>query len=273
MKKKIVAMCATVALAAVAVGGTLAYFTAEDGAVNTMTTGSIAIKQIEQERGAQGTLVDFQDDHKLAPYTGVVDDNGMAVEYGKDLVIGETSYKTFDQDKNFVDKIVTVYNDSDEPVYARTLLAFEMIPDGNGGWISPFAVNKTVGGQYLYTMAVKDFKGYGVALCTKADGKTPVTFNLDGVEYIVAQYDHGEIAAKTTTAPSLLGLYLNANAGNEWAELVGPEYNVLALTQATQVDGFADTYKALNTAFGAVDGSFGEIVDEDTLIDWFEDLA
>jgi len=43
MKKKIVAMCATVALAALAVGGTLAYFTDTDEATNTFTSGKVDI--------------------------------------------------------------------------------------------------------------------------------------------------------------------------------------------------------------------------------------
>ena len=54
MKKKIIAMCATVAIAAVAVGGTLAYFTAEDSETNTFTVGNVAIDLTEPGWEAAG---------------------------------------------------------------------------------------------------------------------------------------------------------------------------------------------------------------------------
>ena len=47
MKKKIVAMCATVALAALAVGGTLAYFTDTEVKENTFTIGNVDITLTE----------------------------------------------------------------------------------------------------------------------------------------------------------------------------------------------------------------------------------
>ena len=55
MKKKIVAMCATVAIAAVAVGGTLAYFTDTDNETNEFTVGNVKIDLIEKfdEENAQ----------------------------------------------------------------------------------------------------------------------------------------------------------------------------------------------------------------------------
>jgi len=55
MKKKIIAMCATVALATVAVTGTLAYFTADDSATNTFTVGNVAIDLIEPGWEASGS--------------------------------------------------------------------------------------------------------------------------------------------------------------------------------------------------------------------------
>ena len=48
MKKKITAICLVVALAAIAVvGGSLAYFTAEDDATNTFTVGNVSIELTE----------------------------------------------------------------------------------------------------------------------------------------------------------------------------------------------------------------------------------
>lgn len=50
MKKKILALCVVISLAAVAIiGGTLAYFTDTDEATNTFTVGSVSIDLIESQ--------------------------------------------------------------------------------------------------------------------------------------------------------------------------------------------------------------------------------
>ena len=287
MKKKIVAMCATVAIAALAVGGTMAYFQDQtEVAKNVMKTGDVAIEQYEQERDANGalTVYDADNNNKLLPYAGTVNAKGEAAEYTETVTVNGEEYEMFSQADNAIDKIVTVKNTGSEDAYVRTLFAFEMV-EVEGELVNPFDYETCGEGQYLYTVAKKDAKGYGMALCTNGDDF--VTFTLgegeDAVTYCVAQYDYGMVEAGAVAGPSLLGLYLNANAGNEWAGMIGEdgEYNVLVLTQAVQVEGFENenendlygAFTALNTAFGAVDGSFGEIVDDGTLIDWFEDLA
>ena len=56
MKKKIVAMCATVALAAVAIaGGSLAYFTDSDEATNEFTVGNVSIDLTEPKWDESGS--------------------------------------------------------------------------------------------------------------------------------------------------------------------------------------------------------------------------
>ena len=54
MKKKIVAMCATCAIAALAVGGTLAYFQDADQAKNTFTLGGVDIDLVEMKYTENG---------------------------------------------------------------------------------------------------------------------------------------------------------------------------------------------------------------------------
>ena len=67
MKKKIIALCLIVALAATAViGGTLAYFTDTDSAKNTFTVGGVSIQLIEQQTSENG-LVDFVQEKPLVP--------------------------------------------------------------------------------------------------------------------------------------------------------------------------------------------------------------
>ena len=69
MKKKIIALCLIVALAATAViGGTLAYFTDTDSAENTFTVGGVSIELIEQQAGKNG-LEPFEQEKPLVPGT------------------------------------------------------------------------------------------------------------------------------------------------------------------------------------------------------------
>ena len=51
MKKKVLLITAIVAILAIAVSGTLAYFTAEDSATNTFTIGSVKIEIYENRSG------------------------------------------------------------------------------------------------------------------------------------------------------------------------------------------------------------------------------
>ena len=100
MKKKIVAMCATVAIAAVAVGGTLAYFTDTDAAENTFTVGKISIVLDE------------------AP----VDDNGQATAGER---VKKNEYKLFPGGEYSKDPMVTVEADSEE-CYVRMLVTADV---------------------------------------------------------------------------------------------------------------------------------------------------
>lgn len=113
MKKKIVSLCLVVALLAVAIGGaTLAYFTDTDAATNTFTVGNVKIKLIEQERGekdGEKALVDFEQNKPLYPIVGSA--QGEKDEF--DLPVA----------KNYVDKVVTIKNETSEPAYIRAYFA------------------------------------------------------------------------------------------------------------------------------------------------------
>ena len=73
MKKKtiLVAAIAVMLVAALVVGGTLAYFTDKDNATNTFTVGNVKINLLEKQRqlGEDGNktteLEDFQPDRRL----------------------------------------------------------------------------------------------------------------------------------------------------------------------------------------------------------------
>lgn len=59
MKKKILLVSALAVLFAVAVSGTLAYFTADEVAHNIITSGSVEIDLVEKTQLPDGTLADF----------------------------------------------------------------------------------------------------------------------------------------------------------------------------------------------------------------------
>lgn len=87
MKKRIAAVMVCLAIAAISVSGTLAYFTSDDTATNVITSGNIKIDLIEMEKTDEG-LVPFEDKDGIMP-------------------------------GDVVSKIVTVKNIGDNPAFIR----------------------------------------------------------------------------------------------------------------------------------------------------------
>ena len=117
MKKKtiLVAAIAVMLVAALVVGGTLAYFTDKDNATNTFTVGNVDIQLIEQQRklDADGNkttdLEDFHQGQSLYPIVG-------SAQGAKDTLGMPTA-------KNYVDKMVTIQNTGSEKAYIRAYFA------------------------------------------------------------------------------------------------------------------------------------------------------
>ena len=109
MKKKLLAMCLVVALAATAViGGTLAYFTDTDTKTNTFTAGGVKIDLIEQQVGENG-LEPFEQDQVLMPIVGSA--QGEKDQYGQPVA------------ENYIDKIATIENKGKSDAYVRAYFA------------------------------------------------------------------------------------------------------------------------------------------------------
>lgn len=68
MKRKILCLSVIVIMLAILAAGTIAYFTAEGRAHNVITTGSINITVVEQQKGENGTTVEYPTE----PITNVV---------------------------------------------------------------------------------------------------------------------------------------------------------------------------------------------------------
>ena len=69
MKRKILCLSVFAIMLAILAAGTIAYFTAEGRAHNVITTGSINITVVEQQKGENGTTVEYPKE----PITNVVD--------------------------------------------------------------------------------------------------------------------------------------------------------------------------------------------------------
>ncbi|MBQ2837070.1 MAG: hypothetical protein IJE67_02965 [Peptococcaceae bacterium] len=237
--KKFATMVTSVALiGAMVAGGSLAYLSDTDSAVNVMELGSVNIEQIEQERNAEGKLVDFTQGKPLLPYVGELGWKNTDVDNG--------AYRSFTMN-NVVDKYVSVKNTGKSDAYVRTIIALEM-------------------GEYT---TVEDFKYKVVGTATNAaDGAefdfpgtwvwgTETVAQIDGQNYMIMEAVHQDVVKKgETTIPSLLQVYMNKACNNAEVKKVDGNvngtYDILVLSQAVQANGFeaVGAAEALNEAFG-----------------------
>lgn len=227
MKKTLAIALALSLLCILAVGSTMSYLTYTDYDVNTMAVGNVQIRQLEQNRdgSALGAL-------KLLPVVEAADTEKYLDTY--ELL----------NHKNVVDKIVTVENTGSEAAYIRTVFAFEMM-QVDGQWVNPInvQVKLNVNGEILWeTVIYKNGAGQFTAESTDAVAA-----------YQIGTYTYAQALAKDAVSePSLLQVYLDSSAGNEFFEAVGADYDIVVLSQAVQAAGFADSAAGLNAAFGEV---------------------
>lgn len=191
-----------------------------------MTLGNVKILQVEQERDADGNLVTFRQAKPAYPAVGPVefdsepmDINGSEVNlYHADL-------------KNVVDKFVTVNNTGKSDAYVRTVIAIEA-PDGAHEDLIHFNYNQN-----------EDEVVMGEGFVDQIDGHD---------FYIIEFLYKDELAAGAKSAPSLLQLFLDSMTDNDDCAKFGESWEVLAVSQAVQTNGFDDPKTALDTAFGEI---------------------
>lgn len=242
-KKKLICLIMVMALAiASMVGGTLAYFTDEEDAVNTFTYGNIDIDLVEKGVNSKGAVVDFdtltEAEKELMPTTGKDKDGNII---------------------NAIKKEVYVENTGDNDAYVRVHIAIPQILD-NG--YDTFDASKNL----LHFNYEKDSVGEGKWNWSNALGAPYesdwnfYTAEIEGIWYnvYVVTYEgvlpgkDGETIAKTENA--MHQVYLEATATQEDMatvyETLGEQWNIVVVAEAAQVQGFNDAYTALNTAFG-----------------------
>lgn len=231
MKKKIVVASLVIALLAIAVGGSLAWFTANDEVKNVFTVGSVVIEQNE----------DFVQESQLLP------------------VVGEDPT---DADDNYIKKAVTVENTGINSAYVQTYVAVPAVLDNNGilklydanlaanGWSKEgvVATGISIEGEtipynvYLYRYDSILAKDVETAPCLEYV-YIDKTIDLNTYDLKDAEGNEGTDGV-TDTAYFVLADGTEITGFNAAGNL-----NVYVATQAVQADGFDGAEQALESAF------------------------
>ena len=265
MKKKLVIGLSIAGIAALAIGNSLAYLSDEKTNVNVMTVGKVNIEQLEYERVVEnGSWVSTGEEDKYGyipdklqeftqakPISPAVykdkeikwDDRVPGHQQSWDEVGAPGSNQLFDDSiRNVVDKFVFVKNTGAKDAYYRTIIAIE-VPEG----ISDNAIHTSLNANERFDY---DTTTDGVQTASKGNN---FFIKIDGVRYLVYTATYTEILKPgEVSRPSLLQVFLDPTATNEDVELFGEVFEILAISQAVQTDGFDSANEALESAFGVI---------------------
>ena len=233
MKKKILTAAVIVAVLALMVSTSLAYFTDQDAATNVFTVGSVRIEIYENDEATDEDVIEFG---ALTPVVNVADPSA---------------------DVNYYNKVVDVKNIGVNDAYIRTHIAipaaladYLVLDYGTlTGWTQQADSTATVDGvdyvvyTYDHAAAVEagDFTAellQGVYLAANVD----VEEDADGNLLFILRDQNG---VKTHASGYVAHV---KNADGTWTSNV---VNVLVASQAIQAEGFSDASSALNSGFAA----------------------
>lgn len=255
MKKKFLSLAVAFGLlATAAIGGTLAYFTDTDKDINVMTSGNVKIVQNEEQRGENGAAEAFENNKVLLP---AVYDGTLAYD-GTFKATNGDEYAIWDETvNNEVDKFITVTNTGTQPAYIRTIVLMENT-ENNAICEKIHGLWNNSDGQYRQWV-------------TNADG-TEVQVEFYGTKYSVAVCTYNTaLDAGETSAPSLMQIFLDPSATNDWYDLLqNGEFSIIAISQAAQKEGFEDKNDNGTAADEALNAAFGEVT-ADNVTKWFND--
>lgn len=251
-KRRILAIAMSLVIVAIlAIGATMAYFTADDHETNTFTVGNVKIDLIEQQRTEKGDdLEGFKQGKDLSPIVGSA--QGEKDQFGMPTA------------KNYVDKMVTIANTGSNDAYIRAYFAIpSALDDGyetfNAGLnVLHFNFGNKVDGDTVSST-------YGVEWNWKHDGKwNYFETTIDGIKYNVYYADYYEaVKSGDTTEQFVQGVYLDKSFdmkdgkayafgkeltlddGWKWNNVQCPVYAV-----AVQAAGFDNAKDAIEAAFG-----------------------
>ena len=226
MKKKItLVVTCLVLVAAMVIGGTLAYFTDTDSKDNVFTTGKVDITLEEN----------FEQNSKLLPATGSAQAGTL---------------------QNGVTKEIQVTNETgSEDAYVRVHIAIPSILDDGA---STFDAKNNV----LHFNYDENSIGAGKWDWSKTTGApyqgdwNYYETTIDNVKYNVYVVTYGTAlkAGETTPEKAMHQVYLDSKVTNaditKIKEALGENWEIKVIAEGTQAAGFTDAYAALNTAFG-----------------------
>lgn len=252
MKKRTILMIVSlVAAMLVATTSTLAFLTDTDADVNVMVVGNVEIEQNEQQRPEIGSteLEDFEQFKPIMP--GVYDGDEPALESDASQwpipegtpADEEELWQVYDNEiANVLDKFVTVENTGRNDAYVRTFIAYEC----------PEELEGKIHLNYNDVDGVVEMSEAGSCV-------------IDGVRYNVICLTYPEaLEPGDVTPPSLKQILLDKTVTSEEIALLGDTFDVIAMSQAVQADGFDTAEEAFTDAFYPAD------TDEEQLV---EDLA
>lgn len=231
-----IAICATMAL-----GGTLAFLTDTEEKLNIMTVGRVDIDLIEQQRTeVGGDLEDFADGKQLLPMPGSA--QGDKDKWGLPIA------------KNYVDKIVNVYNKGNTPAYVRVIVGVPA--DLEGDTANKNALHWNVGNRFTSEGNYDGKENPGYADIAYAEHLRAA--NVDGEDYNVYVFTYKTaLEPKTQTkAAAFVGFYLDGKV--DWDDETGKYYlgdaeidydlsqgvMIPVVAQAVQADGFNSAEEA-----------------------------
>lgn len=246
MKKKtiLVAAIAVMLVAALVVGGTLAYFTDTKSATNTFTMGNVKIALNEQQRAdntkaydeTTNKLVDFENDKVLLPLAG----SAQGAEHDSlGLPVGL---------ENYHDKLITVTNTGKNDAYVRVYVAVPAALEAKTAEAGDFT------DSIFHVNYNKD---------TTWDAEHRVgTVTLDNVVYNVYYRTCNQVVAKdATTTAAYIGCYLDnrvdasANGYTFNGQAINFDFSngvkIPVMAVAVQADGFTSADAAFDAAFAA----------------------
>ncbi len=246
VKKTAIAAVSYAMVAALAIGGTLAYQTDQTPtAKNVMPLGDVDIVQNEYQRvddkENQTKLEDFKQLKEVKPayYTGT------SIPWAPEdqwVEPGNQAWKVVEDNPAVIDKFVTVENIGSNDAYVRTVFAIE---------VGPNAVND----PYMHVVT----NGTNIKDGPTWNWEWPAgVVEIDGGSYVLAVATYtGALAPGQSTIPSLKQIYLDKTATNEVVKAYGDTYEILVFSQAVQTDmGTADgnltAAESLNEAFGEI---------------------
>ena len=273
MKKYLLTGISYVLVAALAIGGTIAYLQDTDEDVNVMTLGNVQIEQHEYERevDADGNYVTYTETkregnptgYKLAPFSQakpLYPAVGEALNFDATKVyfaqldgnaIGTQAPFNENELKNAQDKFVFVENTGKTDAYVRTIIAFE-IGTAENAIAVPNNANENLIMMNCNQFWTRNFIGEA-----KIDNNNYylVEFVYDGANGTNTKHPDGIVHPGEFTFCNLAQVYMTPKATNEDVKAIDGNgngtYDILVFSQAVQAAGFENAKTALDTAFGA----------------------